>query len=159
MRKLIIVFVILLFSACKSIDKTVTETKKKEVTYTELITKKSDSTIFIPGDKVDLFIPIENTTIKSNESPKVFTQKKGRATVKVKIDSTGITAASNCDSIAKQLSFYEQKFTEKKIVDTAIKTTKTEKKGYSFLELILYITAVAIVSFVAGYLLKSLKNI
>jgi hypothetical protein len=148
---------VLIFTACAGSKTTVIETKQKVETVTEITEKKLDTTIVIPGEKVSLFIPIESINTKGSVKPKMYIQKKGRAAVTVKIDSTGIEATSNCDSIAKRLDYYEKTFKQfrKEAKDT--KTKVTEKKGYSKLELILYMIATAVVSFTAAYLLKTFK--
>lgn len=157
-KKYLTLFSIVIFISCAGSKKVVTEKKEKITTVTEFTERKLDTSIFIPGEKVSIHIPIEKAQIKSYVSPKVYTQKKGRASVTVKIDSTGIEATSNCDSIAKRLNYYEKVFKEFQTQSIDIKNKVTEKKGFSFFELLLYITAVAIVSFVAGYLLKTFKK-
>lgn len=157
MRKIVFLLSILFFSACAGTKTTVTETREKVETLTITNEVKLDTTIFIPGEKVSLFIPIEKATIKSFEKPKVFTQKKGRASVTVKIDSTGITATSNCDSIAKKLNYYRKLTKQLRLEVTDTKITATKKKGYSLIELILYMTATGVVCFAAAYILKSFK--
>lgn len=157
-RKLILILLIFAFTACKSTKKVVTNSKveTKTVKTTDIV--KLDTTIFIPEEKVSLFIPIEKSKIKNSVSPKVYTQTKGRATVTVKIDSTGTTTTASCDSIVKELNYYKIKVKEMTDVISETKTKEETKKGFSFFELLLYITAVAIVSFVAGYLLKTVKK-
>ena len=113
-----------------------------------------DTTIFIPKENTDLFIPIKRAEFKSYIKPKVYTQKKGRARVTVKLDSTGITATSSCDSIAKTISFYKKQVTESRQEVNDLKTTVTKKTGYSRLELILYMIASSIFSFLASYFIK-----
>lgn len=159
MKRILILFVFIFLVGCAGTKKVVTKTREKVKTLTTISEVKLDTIIFIPGEKVSITIPIENATIKGNESPKVFTQKKGKATVTVKIDSTGITAIANCDSIVKKLNYYKKltKQLETKVKNTAV--TETIKKGYNLFDLILYITAFSIVSFVAGYLIKKLKII
>jgi hypothetical protein len=154
MKKYLLLVSIILFAACAGTKTTVTKTKVAEVTKTVTESIKLDTTLIIAAQKASLFIPIEKFSYQIPAEPKFFTQAKGRSKVIVKIDSTGITAISNCDSIAQQLQFYKKKI-------TALTTKKTEtvvkekiKKGYSLFELILYITAFSIVSFVAAYLLK-----
>jgi hypothetical protein len=153
---------ILIFSACAGSKTTVIETKSKVETVTEITEKKLDTTVFIPAEKASLFIPIkeiEKAKSKSSEQPKVFTQENGRAKVTVKIDSSGVTATSNCDSIAQRLQFYEKLFKELKKEDTDTKTKVKEKTGYNLLQLILYMLATAIVTAVSVYFLKTLKII
>jgi hypothetical protein len=161
MKKLLIFFTIVIFTSCAGTKKTVTETKQKVETLTEITEKKLDTTIFIPGEKVSIKIPFQEFKIDSFKTtkPKVFTKINGRARITVKIDSTGIKATSNCDSIAKQLDFYQKEFKQLRLKVTDTKTKVTEKKGYSLFDLILFITAFSIVSFVAGYLLKTFKII
>ena len=156
-RYLILVFLVL-FSACAGSKKVVTETKEKVRTLTITNEVKLDTTIFIPEEKVSLFIPIKEVKQKLKEKkPVVFTQNKGRARVTVQIDSLGIKATSNCDSIAQKLNFYKKSIQEMTKIVREIKSKKTEKKGYSFFELILYIIATAVVLFAAAYLLKTFK--
>ena len=157
MKKVLIILLLFGFFGCKSTKKTVTSSREKVQTLTITNEIKLDTTIFIPGEKVSLFIPIEK--VKIDATPTIFKQKSGRATVTVQIDSTGITATSSCDSIAQQLQFYKKLTKELRLEIKDTKLTKTEKKGFGFLELILYITAFAIVSFVAGYLIKTFKII
>jgi hypothetical protein len=146
-------------SACAGTKITETKTKKKVETLTTITEHKLDTTIFIPGEKASLFIPFEKLKLDSSEDSKVFTQKQGRATVNIKIDSSGITSTASCDSIAKKLDFYKKEVKRLRLEDTESQVKATEKKGYSLLELILYITAFSIVSFVAGYLIKTFKII
>lgn len=160
MRKYLILVSIVLFSACAGTKTTVTKTRTKveALQVTDIV--KLDTTIVIPKASATLKITRSTITEKLQEKkPVVFKQQKGRARVTVKIDSTGITATSNCDSIAKKLDYYKKTIKELRleIKDTEVK--EKVKKGYSLLELLLYITAVAIVSFVAGYLLKKFKII
>lgn len=159
MKKLIAIFSILMLTGCAGTKTTVTKTKQKVETVTEFTERKLDTTILIPEEKVSLFIPKESIKNKGSVKPKIYTQKKGRATVTVRIDTLGVTASSNCDSIAKKLDYYEKAFKQIRLESKDTKTKVKEKKGYTLFELILYITAVAIVSFVAGYLLKTFKII
>ena len=158
-KKLLILVSIILFTACAVTKTTETKTKTKIETLTVTETVKLDTTIFIPAEKASLFIPVQKLKLNSSKDSKFFTQQKGRSKVTVKIDSLGITATSNCDSIAKKLDFYKKEIKQLKleVTDTQVKTT--EKKGFSLLELMLYVTAFAIVSFVAGYLIKTFKII
>jgi hypothetical protein len=158
-KKLLILVSLVFITACGGTKKTVTETKNKVETLTVTETVKLDTTIFIPAEKASLFIPFEKLKLNSSEGSKGFTQKKGRATVHVKVDSSGITATANCDSIAKQLQFYKTKITEMSKLVSEIKAKEEIKKGYNFLQLFLYVTAFSIVSLVAGYLIKTFKII
>ncbi len=119
---------------------------------------KLDTTIFIPAEKSSLLIPIERIK-RGFVKPKIYTQRKGRSKVTVKIDSTGITATSNCDSIAKQFEFYKQTIKELRKEVNEIKITKSEKKGYNTLQLILYMLVASITSIIATYFLTKFKII
>lgn len=160
MFRILILFVVLFaFTTCKSTQKVVSTQKveTKTVKTTDIV--KLDTTIVIPAEKVSLFIPVEKAPTKRSVTPKVYTRKQGRATVTVKVDSTGTTTTASCDSIVKELNYYKIKVKEMSNIVSEIKTKEETKKGFSFFELILYITAVAIVSFVAGYLLRTFKII
>ncbi len=156
MRNLLVLFSILFITACSGTKTVVTETKQKVQTLTVTDEIKMDTTIFIPGEKALLKIPLKEV-IKVKPTPRIFTKKVGRSTVTVKIDSSGITATSNCDSIAKKLHYYKKRVKQLQFETTEVKTTKTEKKGYNLLELILYMLATGIVSFTTAYLLKTFK--
>jgi nitrate reductase NapE component len=161
-RMLFLSVLLFAFTSCKSTKKVITETKTAIETSKITDIVKLDTTIIIPAEKVDLFIPIEKIfkedgALKNQTLKQV--QRKGRAKVTVKIDSTGITATSNCDSIAQKLNYYKTRITELTKTNIEAKTKRVEKKGFSFLEVILYLLAVAIVAFVAGYLTRSLKII
>lgn len=149
----------LFISACAATKTTVAKYKTKVETLTITDIVQLDTTIFIPAEKASLFIPVEKVDFKSLENPKVFTQKKGSANITVTVDRLGITATAKCDSIAKQLQFYKTKITALTKLDSKSEIKEEIKKGYSFLELIFYITAFSIVSFVAAYLLKTFKII
>ena len=159
MKYYLILVSILLFSSCAGSKKVVTETKAQLQTLTTLTEIKMDTTLFIPQEKVSLFIPIEQAQIKGYVNPKVYTQRKGRTTVTIKIDSTGIMATSTCDSIIKKVQYYKKQIKELRLELKDTQVTQTEKKGYNLFELILYIVAFSMVSFVAAYLLKTFKII
>ena len=155
----LILISILFLSACAGTQTTVTETKKKVETVTEIVTKKIDTTVFVPAESNSLFIPIKETTVKKGEAPKVFTQKSGRVRTTVTIDSLGIKATSNCDSLALKINYYEQTLKQLKKENSELKSTTIQKKGYTLTELILYIIAALSVGFVAAILLKTFKII
>lgn len=150
---------IVLFVACSGSKKVIIDSKTQTQTVTVIDEIKLDTTFVIPKQQVSLFVPVAKAKFKSYVNPKVYKQTKGTATVVVKIDSTGITATSNCDSIAKKLNFYKKKVKQVSSVVTEVKKTEKVKKGISLFNLVLYITAFSIVSFVAGYLTKTFKNI
>ena len=150
---------IALFIACSGSKKVVIESKTKTQTVTVVDEIKLDTTIVIPKQQVSLFVPIAKAKFKSYVNPKVYKQTKGIATVVVKLDSTGITAISNCDSIAQKLSFYKKRVKQMSSVVAEVKKTEKVKKGFNLFDLVLYITAFSIVSFVAGYLIKTFKII
>lgn len=162
-KKLLLSVLLVSFFACKSSKKVVTESKKSVETFKITETEKLDTTIVIPGEKVSISIPFSALKIDTSSlklpNPKVFTKSSGRSTVTVKIDGKGITATSNCDSISQQLNFYKVKVKEMSKLVSENKAKEETKKGYSFLQLLFYITVVAIVSFAAGYLIKTFKNI
>lgn len=160
-KRLLLSVLLVSFFACKSSKKVVTESKKSVENIKITETEKLDTTIVIPGEKVSISIPFKEfkTDTFKLPKPKVFTKSSGRSTVTVKIDAAGITATSNCDSIAKQLGFYKVKVKEMSKLVSETKAKQKIKKGFSFLQLLLYITVVAIVSFAAGYLLKTFKII
>ena len=157
-KKLLIIVSLVFITACAGTKKTVTETKTKVETLTVTETVKLDTTIFIPAEKASLFIPFEKINA-GFVAPEVHTQRQGRANVTVRIDSSGITATANCDSIAKQLQFYKIKSTALTKAFSEATTKEEIKKGYNFLQLFLYVTAFSIVSLVAGYLIKTFKII
>lgn len=156
-KRYLILISILIFTACAGSKTTVTETKQKVDTVTEVTERKLDTLIVIPKDSVSLFIPIKELKLENKTEPKVFTQKSGRSKVTVKIDSSGIKAISNCDSIAQRLDYYEKTFKQIRRESLDTKTQIKEKKGYSKLELILHMIATAVVSFAAAYLIKTFK--
>ena len=174
MKKSILILVATLFlSACAGTKKTVTETKEKITTSKVTETVKLDTVISIAAETSKLKIDIDQfeklfevkKSVSGKDSsivvskPTTFTQKIGRSTVTVKIDSTGITATSNCDSIAKSVDIYKQTIKQLRLQVTDTKIEDTKKRGYSGFELFLYILATAAVSFTAAYLLKSFKII
>lgn len=155
---------VLIFTACAGSKTNVTTIKNKVETITEITEKKLDTTIFIPGDTAELFIPFseiidDKGNVKPEALQKQFQKNKGRANVNAKIDSTGIKISSKCDSIAERLQFYEKKFKEHKQQTTDTQKKESEKKGFTLLELSLYMLATAVVSFAAAYLLKTFKII
>jgi hypothetical protein len=157
-RCLILGFFVFL-SACAGSKTTVIETNQKVETITEITEKKLDTTLVIPEEKVSISIPFKKFTsepIKLPE-PKIFTQRSGRSSVTVKIDSTGIKATSNCDSIAERLDYYEKTFKEFRKETTDTQKKVSEKKGYSKFQLILYMIVAAVVCLTAGYLTKTFK--
>jgi hypothetical protein len=159
MRRYLILVSIIFFTACAVTKTTETKTKTKVETLTVTETVKLDTTIFIPAEKASLFIPIEKLQLSSSKDFKFFTQKHGKATINVKVDSLGITTTANCDSISKQLQFYKNKVTAFTNSNSEVIAVEEIKKGFSFLQLMLYVTAFSIVSFVAGYLIKTFKII
>lgn len=157
MKKLIYIAFLILFFNCASKKTTTSETKEVVKTHTVTEEIKLDTTLFIPGEKATLFIPNSDLILPENTKQKVFTKQSGRASVTAKIGAKGINVSANCDSIAKQLSFYKKKVTQYQVAETETKTKEKEKKGYTFFELILYLIAVAITAFVAGYFTHKLK--
>lgn len=157
-KKLLIIVSLVFITACAGSKNTTTEIKTKVETFKVTETVQLDTTIFIPAEKASLFISFEKINT-GFVTPEVHTQTQGRAKVTVNIDSLGVTAFADCESIEKQLQFYKTKISEMSKLVSEIKKKEEIKKGYNFLQLCLYVTAFSIVSFVAGYLLKTFKII
>lgn len=150
MKKLILIAILALCFSCAGTRKTTSEFKEVTKTNTFFEQVRLDTAIVIPGQKVELFIPTSFLCPEDQNTPKVFTQKNGRANVKATVSYKGIHIDANCDSIAQQLQFLKTTIKQEKEAETLNKDS-SKKKGYSLLELLLISILVGIFAFVAGY--------
>ena len=141
-KTIVLVFVCLccFLTSCRTSRQ---ESQKNTSTSESLIVQKEsyrDTVIFTPKAETSLKIPVSELVFKQGlnnvSKPKTFTQKNGNATAQVKIRHDTITVTATCDSIALRAKIKQE--LNKEISATARSDTQnsTQKRGYSFIDLI-----------------------
>lgn len=144
-NKTLLLFVFVFFNcfliSCRSKRQEVQkELIKSEITSENIVTYQ-DTTIYTPKSETSLKIPVAETVFKndlnSNLTPRVFTQKNGNSTVKVKIVRDTIYATATCDSLAIAAKIKKQLLKQASKSETNKSDEVKTKTGYTLWDLIL----------------------
>lgn len=162
-KTIVVVFVCLccFLTSCRT---TRQEIQKSTSTAETLIQQKEtyrDTTLFTPKAETSLKIPVSELVFKEAlngiSKPKIFTQKNGNATAKIKIQRDTITVTATCDSLALVAKIKRE--LQKEINTTArsdIENTNSET-GYSLYDLLKAFLIGFFVGAAAVFTLKTLK--
>ena len=153
-----------LFCSCFLISCRVSRQEvKKTETQSQLTSEKvvtySDTIVIAPKSETSLKIAVAEIAFKpglnSNSKPRVYTQKNGNATAKIKIVHDTITVTATCDSlaiVAKIKSELRKDSNNSKTNDSEI---VKQTKGFTFWDLIIAF----VLGFGVCFILKLIKII
>ena len=155
---LLIAFVCFCFlTSCRSKRQ---ETQKVDTTIEtnkETIVSYKDTIVYAPKSETTLKIPMSDLTFKPSlngiEKPKIFTQKNGNATAKVRIVHDSIFIVATCDSLAIAAKIKTKLEKEYRLKEKADQSKKDTKTGYTLFDLFVAL----IVGFILRFLLKLFK--
>ena len=145
--------------SCRATRQEVKKTETKIETTSTKVTTFRDTLVFAPKSFTSLKIPVAEIAFKNNlkadSKPKVFTQKNGNATAKIKVVHDTIEVTATCDSLAI-VAKIKSEF-EKQTASTEAKNIENikQKTGYGFWDLFV----AAALGFVICFFLKLFKII
>jgi hypothetical protein len=162
-KTIVLVFVCLccFLTSCRT---TRQESQKSTSTTESFIQQKEtyrDTVLFAPKAETSLKIPVSELVFKSSlnsvSKPKIFTQKNGNATAKIKIQDDTITVTATCDSLAIVAKI--KKELQREIIETARSNVenKNSETGYSLFELLKAFLIGLLVGAAVTFTLKTLK--
>jgi hypothetical protein len=160
MYKTILLITLVCFCFLTSCRSKRQETQKVETTietnHEKIVTYK-DTILFTPKSETSLKIPTSDLVFKPSlnkvEKPKIFTQKNGNATAKVRVVLDSIFITATCDSLtiaAKIKTKFEKEYWSKEKADQSKINSQT---GWTLFDLFVAV----IVGFVICYVLKLFK--
>lgn len=141
---LLVLFCSCFLISCRVTRQEVKKTETQEVATSEKVVSYKDTTIIAPKSETSLKIPVSEiafkNNLKDNSKPRVYTQKNGNATAKLKIVHDTITITATCDSlaiVAKIKSEFQKQANSSK---TNNQENSKQKSGFSFWDLIIAFT-------------------
>lgn len=157
-----IAFFLVLFCfliSCRVTRQEVKNKETKDVFTTEKIVVYKDTTIVAPSSETSLKIPIAELAFKKDlnavSKPRIYTQKNGNATAKIKIVHDTVVITATCDSL-KIVAKIKKELQKQNSTKNTITTENTKQKsGFSFWDLIISFT----LGFGVCFFLKLLKII
>lgn len=166
---LFVVLIILIFSSCKSIEKTTVKTKDTN-TLNERVVSYKDTVIPVKmeatGLTIDLLEIVDHKTKDSllfkqglNTIKKTFKNQSGRSKVTVQINKGKIKADCECDSISIRAQLRSELIKQIKTTNQTVIDKETKKKGVSLFRCISYCVSSFCAGFAASKLLTTLKII
>ena len=158
---LLFMFVVLscFLSSCRAKRQEIQKESIKTASITSNLVSYKDTLLFTPKSETSLKIAVSETAFKDGLNkdfkPKVFSQKNGNATVKIKIVHDTITANCDCDSLAIvakiKFQLQKEKLTSESDKSDEVKVTK----GFTLINVIIAF----VLGFVLCFILKLLKII
>lgn len=156
---LLVLFSFCFLISCRVTRQEVKKTESQSEVASEKVTIYQDTIVFAPKSATSLRIPISDVVFKSNLNPisklRVFTQKNGNATAKMKIEHDTVFITATCDSLAIIAKIKKQYEKETNKISTADNTNLKQTTGYSFWHLIMAF----ILGFGVCFILKIFKII
>lgn len=141
---LLVLFCSCFLISCRVTRQEVKKTETQEVITSEKVVTYKDTIVLAPKSETSLKIPINELVfkdnLKANLKPRVYTQKNGNATAKLKIVHDTITITATCDSlaiVAKIKSEFQKQANSSK---TNNQENSKQKSGFSFWDLIIAFT-------------------
>ena len=162
-KTIVLVFVCLccFLTSCRTSRQ---ESQKNTSTSESLIVQKEsyrDTVLFTPKAETSLKIPVTELVFKQGlndvSKPKTFTQKNGNATAQVKIRHDTITVTATCDSIALRAKIKQELYKEISATARSDTQNSTQKRGYSFIDLVRVFLYGLVTGASAMFLLKTFK--
>ena len=162
-KTIVLVFVCLccFLTSCRTSRQ---ESQKNTSTSESLIVQKEsyrDTVLFTPKAETSLKIPVTELVFKQGlndvSKPKTFTQKNGNATAQVKIRHDTITVTATCDSIALRAKIKQELYKEISATARSDTQNSTQKRGYSFIDLIKAFLLGLVIGAGAMFILKTFK--
>ena len=162
-KTIVLVFVCLccFLTSCRTSRQ---ESKKNTSTSESLIVQKEsyrDTVLFTPKAETSLKIPVSEVVfkqgLKNGSKPKTFTQKNGNATAQVKVRHDTITVTATCDSIALRAKIKQELYKEISATARSDTQNSTQKRGYSFIDLITAFLLGLVIGAGAMFILKTFK--
>ena len=148
MYKKISLFLVLFCScfliSCRVTRQEVKKTEMQELTTSEKVVSYKDTTVIAPKSETSLKIPINELVFKHDLkailSPRIYTQKNGNATAKIKIVHDTITITATCDSLAIVAKIKSELYKKTNSSKLNNQENTKQKSGFSFWDLIIAIT-------------------
>ena len=154
----LLVFVFSFVTSCRSSRQVVQKNdRQKEIIKKDIVTYK-DTVFFTPNSKTTLKLPFKGY-LNSIKTPKVYTQKNGNSTVKLRIERDTIIVSAVCDSLKIKAKLKERYQSEFNHIENNLSKLEEIKRGFSLFEIILYTLSAFIIGLGLGVLLKTLKLI
>ena len=142
---LLVLFCSCFFSSCRVTRQEVKKTETQEVITSEKVVSYKDTIVVAPMSETSLKIPINDLVFKDNlkpsrslgTKPRIYTQKNGNATAKIKIVHDTITVTATCDSLSIVAKIKSELRKESNVSKTNDSETLKQTKGFSFWNLII----------------------
>ena len=164
--KILLLFIFFVFLSCflsscratrQEVQKQTNQTaiaKENIVTYrdTVLHTQKAETSLKIPVTEM-----VFKDSLKANAPAKIFTQKNGNATVKIKVLHDTIYATASCDSLSIVAKIKQQLKTENLKSESNQSDDIQTKTGYTLFIVIIDIIIAFAVGFAICFILKFFK--
>ncbi|WP_395075392.1 hypothetical protein [Flavobacterium sp.] len=116
----------------------------QELTTSEKVVTYKDTIVVAPKSETSLKIPINDLVFKDNlntvSTPRIYTQKNGNATAKIKIVHDTITVTATCDSLAIVAKIKSQLYKQTNSSKLNNQENTKQKSGFSFWDLIIAFT-------------------
>jgi hypothetical protein len=156
---LLVLFCSCFLISCRTTRQEVKKTETQNQTTSEKVVSYKDTIVVAPKSETSLKIAVAEFAFKPglnmNSKPRVYTQKNGNATARIKIVHDTITVTATCDSLAIVAKIKSELLKESNSSKTNDSENIKQTKGFSFWNLI---TAFAL-GFGVCFILKLFKII
>jgi hypothetical protein len=158
-RNIVYFFCFCFLISCRVTRQEVKKTQVDNSIISEKKTSYKDTIIFSPKAETSLKIPVHEIVfkdnLKPNLKPRIYTQKNGNATAKLKILNDSITLTATCDSLAIVAKIKHELYKESYVSKTIDSQNLKQTRGFSFWNL----TIAFLLGFSVCFILKLFKII
>ena len=138
------------------------ETQKTVSTTENSVEKKEtsrDTIFFTPKSETELTMTANTLfkdSLKTVKTPKVYTQKNGNATVKIKVQGDTITASATCDSLALKAQIKRELLKQFSATSNNQVTELLKDSGYTFIDIMCFLVAGIVIGIVGTITIKGI---
>lgn len=156
---LLVLFCSCFLISCRTTRQEVKKTETQNQTTSEKVVSYKDTIVVAPKSETSLKIAVAEIAFKpglnTNSKPRIYTQRNGNATAKIKIVHDTITVTATCDSLAIVAKIKSELLKESNSSKTNDSENLKQTKGFSFWDVI----GVFIIGFGVCFILKLFKII
>lgn len=162
-KTIVVIFVCFccFLASCRSVRQ---ESQKSTSTTENVFEKREsykDTVLFTPKAETTLKISANDAFkqgLNGVQTPKVYTQKNGNATAKIKIERDTIFVTATCDSLALVAKIKQELIKESSASNQTSVSELSKETGYNVIDIITFFIAGLVVGFVGTITIKGILS-
>jgi excinuclease UvrABC helicase subunit UvrB len=152
-------FCFVFLTSCRATRQETQKSTSTSENFSEKRESYRDTVLFAPASSTSLKISVNEffkDSLKVISKPKVFTQKNGNATAKVRIERDTIFVTATCDSLALRAKIKSELQKEFSASTKDQATELSKETGYNFIDIISFLIAGIVIGFVGTITIKGI---